>query len=155
MDATTTPSTTLLQALKKDFPDISFVKSDLFHWSPEKKTVYYRNTSDSASLMHEIAHASLGHAEYGYDIELLKMERDAWEYARSVLAKKYQVKISADQADMMLDTYRDWMHSRSLCPNCQATGIQSDKNRYTCLACTNSWKVNEARSCALRRYKIK
>ena len=51
-------------------------------------TIFYADTADSASLLHEVAHSSLNHAEYARDIELLQMERDAWEFTSSVLAKK-------------------------------------------------------------------
>lgn len=146
------PSTSLIKALSQDFPDISFAKSDAFSWSPEKKTVYYKNTSDINSLLHEVAHAALDHNEYAFDVELIKMEREAWSYANDVLAPKYSLSLDQGAAEVMLDTYRDWLHSRSLCPNCTATGLQVGRGRYRCLACTSDWRVNEARSCGLRRY---
>lgn len=146
------PSTSLIKALSQDFPGISFTRSDTFLWSPEEQTVYYKNTSDIDSLLHEVAHAALGHSNYTFDVELLKMERAAWSYASDTLAPKYGLSFDKDIPEAMLDTYRDWLHSRSLCPNCEATGLQIDKKHYKCLACTSSWRVNEAKSCGLRRY---
>ena len=149
------PSTSLLQKLRQDFPAISFVQGDTFRWSPKNTTVYYANTSDAPLLLHEVAHAALAHTDYAYDIELLKMERDAWEYACTILAKNYAVTISQDVSESSLDSYRDWLHDRSVCPTCQATGAQTAPRRYKCLACDSAWRVNEARARALRRYILK
>lgn len=149
------PSTTsLLDKIQRDFPRITFVKSDTFRWSPKERTVYYADASDTASLLHETAHAALGHGEYASDIELLQMERDAWDLAAGSLSKKYGTAIDRETAEDMLDTYRNWLHDRSVCPACQATGVQSRQNHYSCLACGGAWRVNEARTCALRRYKL-
>src|SRR5690606_3649939 len=130
------------------------VRGDQFHWSPETKMVTYANDSDDASLLHEVAHAALGHNRYIYDIDLIKMEREAWDYVTSHLAPQYTVAINEDDIESMLNTYRDWLHDRSLCPHCEATGIQQSIHLYTCVACSRQWRVNEARSCALRRYQI-
>lgn len=152
MVATIMPLTlSLLARLSRDFPDISFVQGDTFHWSPHEHTVYYPNIIDSASLAHETAHAALSHDAYARDIDLMKIERDAWEYTTTVLAKRYGLKIDDDTVQDALDTYRNWLHARSTCPGCQATGLQIAVRRYTCLACKAAWRVNEARSCALRR----
>lgn len=148
------PSTlSLLETLKWDLPHISFSRSDTFRWSPDDTTVYYANTSDATPLLHEVAHATLGHTRYHYDIELLKMEREAWDQAIK-LAREYTIEIDGEYIESTLDTYRDWLHNRSLCPTCEATGIQIGTSRYSCLACNEIWRVNEARMCALRRYKL-
>jgi hypothetical protein len=84
---------------------------------------------------------------------LVKMERDAWHQA-VILGQKYNINITIDNAEDSLDTYRDWLHSRSTCPFCRATGIEVKKHLYTCLACNVKWNVNDARICALRRYII-
>ena len=150
------PSTSsILSTLKKDFPAITFKRSDTFRWSPEEGTIYYADDTDSASLLHEVAHALLKHTHYKYDVALLEIERQAWDVVVSDLSKRYDIPVTEEEVENMLDTYRDWLHSRSLCPTCQATGIQADKATYNCLACNTNWRVNEARSCALRRYKTK
>lgn len=144
-----------LSKLKKDFPDIGFVKSSTFRWSPLDRTVHYVDNNDEVSLLHEVAHAALDHADYTHDIELLKIEREAWDFTVSDLSKKYGITVDQEQVENMLDTYRNWLHERSLCPSCQATGVQTNKRLYSCLACHATWRVNEARTCALRRYKTK
>lgn len=148
-------TTSLIARLKSDFPAITFSSGEEFHWSSQKNTIYYpKNTSDSEALLHELAHAILKHTTYSKDIQLIEIERDAWEYAKQTLAKRYEIAINETSIQEALDTYRDWLHARSTCPNCQATGIQKKTNQYTCLACHTKWRVNEARICALRRYRI-
>ena len=145
----------LLSKIEKSFPKIRFKKDAVFSWSPSDHTVHYIDNNDDISLLHEVAHAALGHKAYTRDIELLTIEREAWDYAVSTLSEQFDVSIDVAQVDTMIDTYREWLHARSLCPTCQATGIQADKTHYCCLACTTTWRVNEARTCALRRYKTK
>lgn len=118
--------------------------------------VFYDQTAvDHASLLHELAHAILDHKTYARDIELIELERDAWTHAQATLAPTYNIAIGTNQIEDALDTYRDWLHARSTCPNCQATGVQTERNAYKCLACLSKWRVNDARICALRRYKIR
>lgn len=156
MAATTMRSTTwLVTKLQPTYPDLTFTPGDDFRWSPVEQVIYFvPDSPDLPSLIHEVAHASLGHADYAKDIILIDMERDAWQYAREVLAPAYDIVIDDTVINVALDTYRDWLHARSLCPNCDATGIQSKKRTYKCLACGQNWRVNEARLCALRRYKL-
>lgn len=153
MDVTTMPSMhSLLKELKQRYPQFAFVSSDTAHWSPESSTVFY--SDDIAELLHELGHALLEHQGYRRDIELLKMESDAWKYATINLAPIYRVDISEDTVQDALDSYRDWLHSRSTCPECHATGVQRSPEEYSCVVCQTHWRVNEAKSCELRRYKI-
>lgn len=156
MVATTMPSTlSLLNQLRNDYPQIHFTRGDHFRWSSETKTLFYTNSeSNQASLLHELAHAILEHKNYSRDIELIRCERDAWHFAQHTLAVTYDVIVTDEMAQNNLDTYRDWLHARSTCPACSATGIQNTINTYSCPACRHTWKVNEARNCALRRYSI-
>lgn len=147
------PLIPLLSKLEKDFDSFYFKPADEFRWSPKETTIYYDNQStDTAALLHELSHAVLAHRDYSRDIALLELERDAWEYARLTLAPMYGVTIEEAAIDDSLNTYRDWLHVRSLCPSCAATGLQTKRSMYTCLACATNWQVNDARSCALRRY---
>lgn len=145
----------LVNKLKGDFTQFSFAASDDFHWSPTDTTVYYvAGSTDSASLLHELAHAVLDHKDYAKDITLLEMEREAWSYASRQLGPTYGVAIADTDVEAALDTYRDWLHARSTCPSCHAVGVQTSKHHYSCVACHEKWRVNDARVCALRRYKI-
>lgn len=155
MDAITMPSTnSLISRLKRDFPEFRFEPSETFHWSASNQTVFFgvqTQHSDAFSL-HEVSHAILGHHAYRRDIDLIKLERDAWDYAKHTLAARYIITIDEDTVQDNLDTYRDWLHARSVCPYCQATGLQTGSRQYKCLACDQEWRVNEARLCGLKRY---
>lgn len=157
MDAIIMPLiTSLVAKLQNDFHDIHFRAGDYFYWSPLERTIVYDSTStDLPSLLHEVSHALLGHIHYHKDTQLLELERQAWEYAQKVLSGRYQVDITEEQIESPLDSYRDWLHARSLCPHCHATGFQTKQQEYTCPACRTHWHVNNARSCALRRKIVK
>lgn len=146
----------ITKKLQRDFPDYHFETADSFWWSAAKKTIFYdpQVPSAHAFLLHELSHALLGHQGYTRDIELLKLERDAWHHAKTVLAPSYGVTIDDTTTEDNLDTYRQWLHDRSTCPRCDATGLQTKEQLYHCLACGNQWRVNEARLCALRRYSL-
>lgn len=146
----------LIDRLKSDFPAFHFEISDKFLWSANRQTIYV-NTDVSYSTeftLHELSHALLSHEGYRTDIDLIKLERDAWEYARTHLAPRYDYVIEEEIIQDNLDTYRDWLHARSKCPECATTGLQTRSRYYTCLSCRHSWRVNEARLCALRRYSL-
>jgi hypothetical protein len=147
--------TSLAAKLQADYPQFRFVPDTEFRWVPLESSIFYDQASDDvASFLHELSHALLGHTTYIRDIELIELERDAWHYAQHILAQKYVIEVTDDQVEDSLDTYRDWLHARSTCPGCSATGIQVKKNEYKCLACNKKWRVNDARICALRRYKV-
>lgn len=144
--------TSLIIKLKADFPQFQFIQGETFQWSPHKMTVYYQsNSSDSAALLHELSHAILGHQRFTRDIQLVEYEQAAWHHAQEALAPRYHIDIVEDMVQASLDTYRDWLHSRSRCPGCGATGLQIKQQLYSCVACHTKWHVNDARICELRR----
>ncbi|MDB5184121.1 MAG: hypothetical protein JWO07_802 [Candidatus Saccharibacteria bacterium] len=145
-----------ISQLQRDFPLYHFEPADEFWWSATKKTIYYdpKATDSLAFTLHELSHAVLDHEGYQRDIELLKLERDAWNYAKTTLSPLYGIGIKDDTIQDNLDTYRRWLHARSTCPECETTGIQSRGPVYRCLACGHRWQVNEARLCSLRRYSL-
>ncbi len=148
------PSTaSLIQQLAKEHPALTFTASDEFRWSPIERTIYYDPSDPQAPalVLHEVSHALLEHLDYSSDIALLAMEAAAWDKA-VVIAPQYKVIIKQAVIDENLDTYRDWLHARSTCPACTATGYKTRSDTYSCPACFHDWRVNEARSCQLRRY---
>lgn len=158
MVATTMESiTSLINTLQNnrgdDLSRLRFEESDGFSWNHGTATITYNPADTHAELylLHEYAHAELAHATFSRDVELITMERDAWHRTRQ-LAADYDIPVDDTLVEEALDTYRDWLHARSTCPNCQSTGIQTGDRNYTCLACRHKWRVNEARTCALRRY---
>jgi hypothetical protein len=150
------PSIPLLPNIEKDFPSFHLKPDNEFRWSPDEMTIYYDSQSkDTAALLHELSHAILKHTTYLKDVGLLEIERDAWTHAQTILAPRYGLTIDDETIQDSLDTYRDWLHARSMCPDCKATGFQVKQHEYKCIVCGTSWHVNDARSCALRRYTKK
>lgn len=149
--------TPLNKLLAHDFTDLHFEKDSEFRWEPAKRTIFFDPDDDffPIRLLHETAHGILGHHAYKNDIELLALERDAWIYARGVLAPKYRIAITGEDIERDMDSYRDWMHARSTCPHCGSTGFQTSDQSYKCMNCGTRWRVNAAKTCALRRYEIK
>jgi ribosomal protein L37AE/L43A len=143
----------LASQLNQKFSQFKFQPAARSRWSPTDQTIFYAD--DPAQLLHELGHAILRHNDFCQDIELIHIERDAWEVA-SRLASKFGFKISEDQIENALDKYRDWLHKRSLCPKCLQTGLQSRQTlNYRCQNCGARWHANDARICGLRRRLIK
>ena len=147
-----------ISTIKNDFPELVFTKGQCFSWSPNTATVSYtdlQSITDIAQLLHEIAHAKLNHTSYQHDISLIDLERAAWEYASKELAPRYDITIDMNDNIIQesLDTYRHWLHARSICPECGAVGIQHKPSCYRCFNCYTVWRVNEAKNCQLKRYK--
>ncbi len=139
----------LLRRLRSDHPHITFAPGEQFCWSPGNSTVMYATpTGNSAvwALLHEVAHALLGHTAYGSDFELLRLEVQAWEKAKA-LAADYGHRIEEDHIQDCLDTYRDWLHQRATCPECGSISLQTDSQRYECFNCRAAWKVTASRFC--------
>ena len=149
------PSTpSLIKRATEQFPNFRFESGDHFAWQPATTTVIYDESDPhfEARLLHEIGHATLGHASYERDIDLIACERDAWQSARLELSPLFNVEISGEVIHHDMDSYRDWLHARSSCPHCQSNGIQIAKREYKCVTCLRTWRVNEAKNCQLRRY---
>ncbi|MDO4872318.1 MAG: hypothetical protein Q4A27_02740 [bacterium] len=143
-----------VEILAKDFPQFNFESADDFHWNFETQTIFFEPNSSNfeAQILHEIGHGIDQHANFSLDIELLQMENQAWETAREIAAE-YGLKISQNLVEKHLDSYRDWLHRRSLCPNCFVNGFQQSDLSYKCPACGTIWNVNDSRFKSLRRTK--
>lgn len=147
------PTKALLSQLKADYPTITFVMGDDFKWSQSQQTLTVAKGSN-LYLLHELGHALLSHTDFILDIELLKQEREAWDCVKRILAPHYGIQLDNKLIEEALDTYREWMHARSLCPTCGLTGLQTKTSIYVCVNCRCSWRPNDARRYALRRYKL-
>lgn len=142
----------LVEKLKRDFPQFAFEKNSDSHWSPSEHKIYFRE--NPTELFHELGHALLDHKDFIQDIDLIKMERDAWSKGIKI-SKNYGYKISQSEVERALDGYRDWLHARSLCPNCGQTGIQDRTTlEYSCLNCGTKWSANDSRKVGLKRHVV-
>ena len=145
--------------LTSSYPSISIKPGDTFYWSPGEKTVYYNDSFTSPegvwALLHETGHALLDHEQYFTDIELLTKEVEAWERAKEIVDDlQLNITIDEDHIQDCLDSYRDWIHKRSLCPDCYLSGVQTDSETYTCVFCHAHWQVSTDRFCRPYRRKV-
>jgi hypothetical protein len=143
---------TLVKTLALNHPHLSFVAGTSFYWCPETSEVFYddaKHADESSiwSLLHETAHGLLQHTTYKADLELLHLEVAAWDHALT-LAAKHDVRIDDEYVQDCLDTYRDWLYRRSLCPGCGSQCLQIDAtNFYRCFNCHTRWHVSPSRFC--------
>lgn len=144
----------LIPLLKKRLPGVQFIPGDAFFWSPaDSKVVYHPGSAqtDVWSLLHESAHALLGHTDYQQDIDLLLLEVEAWQTAKKI-AEELGITIDENHIQDCLDTYRDWLHQRSTCPRCSTVSLQINNQRYSCHNCSATWHVSSSRFC--RPYRL-
>lgn len=139
----------LIDQLQAKFPDIRYVAGEQFSWSPETNEIFYSTetagTRADWSLLHETGHALLGHKNYQADYELVRLEVAAWQKAKQVAAD-IGITIDDDHIQDCLDTYRDWLHKRSICPTCNTKCLQqSDFVHYRCFNCHTVWRVSNNR----------
>ena len=126
-----------LQRLKEDYPEFRFVEGAKFAFRPPKTIVLGPPEPFSELLaLHEVSHAILKHKTFRMDVERLKMESEAWEKARE-LASRYNIEIDEDLIQDELDTYRDWLHTKSRCKSCGLTRYQTPDGNYHCPRCEN------------------
>jgi hypothetical protein len=130
--------------LAKDYPGYSFRSGPQEHWSPKTNTITFNPARPCYGVLHELAHALLGHNTYNTDFELLKMEAEAWDMAVK-LGENYKIVIDQNHIQNCLDTYRDWLHRRSTCPSCATHVLQDSTGNYHCYNCQTSWHVSTGR----------
>jgi hypothetical protein len=145
----------LIDKLQAAFPGLRFTPGQQFCWSPETGEIFYkaaaRGRQAQWSLLHETGHALLEHQNYKADFELLRLEIAAWERARE-LAESVGIQIDEDHVQDCLDTYRDWLYKRSICPTCTNKCLQQDDyQHYRCFNCHTVWRVSASRFCRAYR----
>ena len=145
----------LINKLVIKYPHLQFEPGRQFSWSPELDVITYKQAAHGQkatwSLLHESGHALLGHDTYSTDFSLLKLELEAWEKAKQIATELGQ-SIDEDHIQDCLDTYRDWLYKRSICPTCTTKCLQQDDCRhYRCFNCHTTWRVSASRFCRAYR----
>lgn len=130
----------------KNFPDQNFIPGRFFMWSPLARSITYDtrriNTANGKiALIHELGHARLGHRVYKYDMELLKMEMDAWDVVRQ-MAPDFGLAVDEAHISRCIASYDEWLSKRATCPDCSNFSLQKDRNSFGCFACGSKWDVN-------------
>jgi hypothetical protein len=145
----------IVSILSGSYRKLKFRSGDKFYWSPETREVFYDANADQPngiwSLLHETGHALLEHTSYRADYELIRLEVAAWEKAKA-LAADLQIEIDENHVQDCIDTYRDWLYGRSICPECGNKSLQqSTLTQYQCFNCHATWKVTPSRFCRAYR----
>jgi hypothetical protein len=145
----------LIAKLQSQFPELRFIPGQQFCWSPETLEIIYKDNAKGKnatwSLLHETGHALLKHTGYRADFELIILEIAAWGEAVQ-LGKSLGIAIDEDHIQDCLDTYRDWLYKRSICPNCHTKCLQQDdRAHYHCFNCHTLWRVSASRFCRAYR----
>lgn len=141
------PLEALIDYLKSTYKDIDFAYGDRFKYHYPNK-IMLENPKNPGTppeffalqTLHELGHALCKHKDYQTDIERLKIERAAWEAAKTVYEKlpknlKGTFKWDEDYIENSLDTYRNWLHQKSTCKTCGLTCYQTDDGQYHCPRC--------------------
>ena len=141
----------VIKKLTDTYPKLTLEPGNTYYWSPSEKIVHYKpdNVKEESiwALLHESGHALLEHTHYYSDIELLHMELEAWEKAKELSSDFKSPEIDEDHIQDCLDSYRDWLYKRSLCPDCSLAGAQIEPKTYTCIFCHKKWSVSSERFC--------
>ena len=127
----------LIAKLRADYPALVIKSGERTKFTPPNK-LFYTADATPLELLHELGHYLIKRNDYSSDIELLRIESDAWAKAHELCAQ-YGVKWNEDFAQDHLDTYRDWLHVASLCKNCNLAGYQDDAGLYHCALCGAKW----------------
>ena len=124
--------------------NLKFRSAKHFYWDSSKEVIYYskdmlKTLEGKMSLLHEIGHALLGHLDYKYDFELIKMEISAWDKSVT-LAKLFNLQLDLRVIDENLKSYFKWLKKRQHCLICKENGMQLVNREYHCLNCSFSWQ---------------
>ncbi len=145
----------LLNRIKSDYPNITFSEGEDFSWNHSKSSISYNKKSKHATtdLLHELGHIELDHISYSSDLSLLKKELEAWEIAKNI-AKKFNISISENYINECIESYRLWIHKRSLCSKCFQNGLEISEKKYKCINCDHRWQVSSAQESRVYRKSL-
>ncbi len=139
-----------IHQLIADYPEFRF-RLNAKRFSYRQNTIFVGPPQPFFGLqtLHELGHALKGHQDYITHVDRIKIEREAWETAKTVYQKYLnQAKTNPELAKILpewdddyvedcLDTYRDWLHANSKCKKCGLTRYQTTDGRYHCPHCEN------------------
>lgn len=128
-------STNLLKSLEKTYPELRFKPGKRFSFRAPKTITYVEGEENfNLLLLHELGHALIKKFDFKTDVERLKIESDAWAEAKSQ-ASLFKIPFDEEFAESELDSYRNWLHKKSLCKTCGLTRYQTPDGVYHCPHC--------------------
>ena len=154
-----------VKRLEQDFDEVKFVWNKprfSYRLKGGVPTVFLGEPQHNFALLalHELGHALCRHEDYIVDIERIRIESEAWERAKTVFLKYREMvdegvknddeksgekwnlaeilpEWDEDFVQEKLDTYRDWLHTKSHCKKCGLTCYQTESGEYHCPRCDN------------------
>ena len=149
---------TLLERVQDEYSDLNFERGDNFLYDAADEIIYYNDdlleqNEGEIALLHEIAHAQLGHFHYHTDLELFALETQAW-HATKTLCTKHSVTISEDYLHNCLETYAVWLNQRATCPLCNNFSTQENELTYRCFICHARWQVKTDVQARIRKIRL-
>lgn len=127
-----------IKQLILDHPNFSYRVDKKFAFRPEKTIILGPPQPNFVlQTLHELGHALSKHKDYNTHVERIKIESEAWERAKTLYCTYQNPPIdwSDEYVEDSLDTYRDWLHSKSTCKKCGLTRYQSPDGVYHCPRC--------------------
>ena len=129
-----------LSAVKESYPDFTFRPGHKFLFRPPKSIRYLESDENFRMLLlHELAHALLHHFSFDRSLERLQIERDAWAKTRE-LCTLHSVPFDEELAEAELNTYRDWVHQKTLCKHCGLSCLEVSSESLYCPFCQKMYK---------------
>lgn len=149
---------TLLDQVKNTYIDLQFETADEFLYDAADEIIYYdpeslENHDGQVALLHEIAHAELGHFHFTSDLELFALETQAWNKTAS-LCEVYAVPLSENYLQSCLQTYATWLTQRATCPACDNFSTQENALTYRCFLCHTRWQVKTDAQSRIKRVRL-
>ena len=127
------PTAATVQQIITDHPQFRFRRGPKFAFHPPK-TIILGPPEPKYTLLALHGHALCKHHHASTHVQRLKIESEAW-YAAKRLCLSYGISYDEDFAEDQLDTYRDWLHTKSACPTCRLTRFQTPDGKYQCPRC--------------------
>ncbi len=129
-----------LETIKKTYPEFTFRPGRKFLFHPPKSIRYLESDENFRFLLlHELSHALLGHFSFNRSLERLQIERDAWAKTRE-LCSLHSVTFNEELAETELNTYRDWVHQKTLCKHCGLSCLEVSSESLYCPFCQRKYK---------------
>jgi len=140
------------------FDTLTYLPATYFAYDAAADVINYddgrlEDANGRLCLLHETAHALLGHVSFEADIELFVMELRAWQKTRE-LAALFDVAIDQVFVTDCLASYEQWLTARATCPDCANFCLNKTMSTFACWRCGCQWRVNDRRDCAVRRWRI-
>lgn len=129
----------LITSLKQDFPDFYFTYGKRFSFRPPKTIVIGPDEGEKTPMLlfHELGHALSHQYSYKTAVERLKIESIAWSEGKKAYQNYHSLPPWDDDfVEENLDTYRDWLHTKSKCKACGLTMFQNQDGTWECPYCS-------------------